>query len=271
MLVGNDRPLSPRRRKPAARARDERRRGTNASRAASRVRLDAHTGRQRRDGRDSAAAMGASRVVSFVTNGACRFEDARPARGVRAQHRELHRHGEGAGRPRRSAARERRSTRTATTTCRSRRPRRRWSPRTRAGRSSSPRPAAARPLVLNEGVSRAPRGSPSRRLPTPRMFVAWASQSSTRFQAGRGRRRPGTASSSTCSSPSRATTSTSQLEFTTGDASGQNMVTIATEAICRYIEERSAGPAAVLVRRGEHVRRQESDDPVLHVASAARR
>lgn len=29
------------------------------------------------------------------------------------------------------------------------------------------------------------------------------------------------------------------LEFTTGDASGQNMVTVATEAVCRYVAERS--------------------------------
>jgi len=90
-------------------------------------------------------------------------------------------------------------------------------------------------LVLNEGVSRAP-GFAFDSLAQAATFVAWA--------AG-------------CMEPFRAvaaqTTRHGQLvdmqltvegnhvylglEFQTGDASGQNMATIATEAICRYIVE----------------------------------
>jgi hypothetical protein len=50
--------------------------------------------------------------------------------------------------------------------------------------------------------------------------------------------------------------------YTTGDAAGQNMVTIATEAVCAAIERAFAGEAAVLVRGSEFLGRQEG---VAHV------
>ena len=53
------------------------------------------------------------------------------------------------------------------------------------------------------------------------------------------------------------------FEFTTGDASGQNMVTIATDAICRHIDRALADPAELLVHRGQPVRRQEGHHPVV--------
>jgi hydroxymethylglutaryl-CoA reductase (NADPH) len=90
-------------------------------------------------------------------------------------------------------------------------------------------------LILNEGVSRAP-GFAFETLRDATMFVVWASSSFDAFAR-----------------VAQQTTRHGQLvdmqltiegnhaylvfEFLTGDASGQNMVTIATEAICRYIEE----------------------------------
>jgi hydroxymethylglutaryl-CoA reductase (NADPH) len=90
-------------------------------------------------------------------------------------------------------------------------------------------------LVLNEGVSRAP-GFAFETLGDAATFVAWASGSFDDFKT-----------------VAQHTTRHGQLvdmqltiegnhvyvifEFMTGDASGQNMVTIATDAICRYIEE----------------------------------
>lgn len=89
-------------------------------------------------------------------------------------------------------------------------------------------------LVLNEGVSRSP-GFVFETLAEAGLFVAWAASSMDAFKAA-----------------TRETTRYGELvnlqltvegnhvylglEFTTGDASGQNMVTIATEAICRHIE-----------------------------------
>lgn len=90
-------------------------------------------------------------------------------------------------------------------------------------------------VIVNEGVSRAP-GFAFDTLRDATLFVAWASGSFDAFAHA-----------------ARQTTRHGQLvdmqltvegnhayiifEFLTGDASGQNMVTIATEAICRYIEE----------------------------------
>lgn len=90
-------------------------------------------------------------------------------------------------------------------------------------------------LVLNEGVTRAP-GFAFETLAQAGLFVAWAAGSIDAFRT-----------------VAAATTRHGELvdmqltiegnhayvclEFTTGDASGQNMVTIATEAICRYIDE----------------------------------
>jgi hydroxymethylglutaryl-CoA reductase (NADPH) len=89
--------------------------------------------------------------------------------------------------------------------------------------------------VVNEGVTRAPAFA-FETLAEASLFVAWATQN---FEAFR--------------SAARATTKHGDLvdlqlvvegnsvhmglEFTTGDASGQNMVTIATEAVCRHILE----------------------------------
>jgi hydroxymethylglutaryl-CoA reductase (NADPH) len=88
--------------------------------------------------------------------------------------------------------------------------------------------------TLNEGVSRAP-GFAFDTLRDAALFVAWAATSFDTFKA-----------------VAAQTTRHGQLvdmqltvegnhaylifEFMTGDASGQNMVTIATDAICRYIE-----------------------------------
>jgi hydroxymethylglutaryl-CoA reductase (NADPH) len=88
---------------------------------------------------------------------------------------------------------------------------------------------------VNEGVTRAPAFA-FETLALASLFVAWATEN---FEAFR--------------SAARATTGHGDLvdlqlvvegnsvhmglEFTTGDASGQNMVTIATEAVCRHILE----------------------------------
>jgi hydroxymethylglutaryl-CoA reductase (NADPH) len=92
-------------------------------------------------------------------------------------------------------------------------------------------------LILNEGVSRAP-GFAFETIADAAVFVGWASESFDRFKDVAGQ-----------------TTRHGQLvdmhltvegnhvyitfEFMTGDAAGQNMVTIATDAICRDIERRS--------------------------------
>lgn len=95
-------------------------------------------------------------------------------------------------------------------------------------------------VVLNEGLTRAP-GFAFETLGDAAMFVAWASGSFEAFRA-----------------VAQQTTRHGQLvdmqltvegnhvhlslEFTSGDASGQNMVTIASEAICRYIEGNTPVP-----------------------------
>jgi hydroxymethylglutaryl-CoA reductase (NADPH) len=92
-------------------------------------------------------------------------------------------------------------------------------------------------LVLNESVGRSP-GFAFDSLAEAGMFVAWASASMDRFKA--------VAAETTRHGKLVDLQLTVEgnhayllLEFTTGDASGQNMVTIATDAICRYIEEHS--------------------------------
>jgi hydroxymethylglutaryl-CoA reductase (NADPH) len=92
-------------------------------------------------------------------------------------------------------------------------------------------------LVLNEGVSRAP-GFAFDTLAQAAMFVAWASQSIEAFRAA--------AKETTRHGDLIDMQLTVEgnhvylgLEFLTGDASGQNMVTIAGEAVCRYIEQHS--------------------------------
>jgi hydroxymethylglutaryl-CoA reductase (NADPH) len=89
--------------------------------------------------------------------------------------------------------------------------------------------------VVNEGVTRAPAFA-FETLALASLFVAWSTENYEAFR-----------------SAARATTGHGDLvdlqlvvegnsvhmglEFTTGDASGQNMVTIATEAVCRHILE----------------------------------
>ena len=90
-------------------------------------------------------------------------------------------------------------------------------------------------LTVNEGVSRAP-GFSFDSIVDAALFVAWATTAMDGFRHA-----------------AAATTRYGQLidmqvtlegnhvylgfEFSTGDAAGQNMVTIATDAICRYIEQ----------------------------------
>jgi hydroxymethylglutaryl-CoA reductase (NADPH) len=90
-------------------------------------------------------------------------------------------------------------------------------------------------LLLNEGVMRAP-GFAFRTLADAGTFVLWAMQELDNFRV---------AASTTTShgrlQDVRFTIEGNhvylQLEFSTGAAAGQNMVTIATDAVCRYIRE----------------------------------
>ena len=96
-------------------------------------------------------------------------------------------------------------------------------------------------LVLNESVSRSP-GFAFDTLAEAGLFVAWAAGSIETFKA---------AAAETTQHGRLVNLQLTvegnhvylELEFTTGDASGQNMVTIATDAICRYIEAHSPIPA----------------------------
>jgi hydroxymethylglutaryl-CoA reductase (NADPH) len=89
-------------------------------------------------------------------------------------------------------------------------------------------------LVLNEGVSRTP-GFAFETLHDAALFVAWASHSIDVFRT--------VAEDTTRHGRLVDMQLTVEgnhvylgLEFVTGDASGQNMVTIAAEAICRYVD-----------------------------------
>ena len=90
-------------------------------------------------------------------------------------------------------------------------------------------------LLLNEGVSRAP-GFAFRSLADAGTFVLWAMQELDSFRVA--------AASTTHHGRLQDVRLTVegnhvylQLEFSTGAAAGQNMVTIATDAVCRYIRE----------------------------------
>ena len=92
-------------------------------------------------------------------------------------------------------------------------------------------------LLLSEGISRAP-GFAFRDLPDAGRFVAWALTQMDAFRIQ--------AESTTRHGKLEEMNVTVEgnhvylnFEFTTGDASGQNMVTLAIEAICRQIEETS--------------------------------
>jgi hydroxymethylglutaryl-CoA reductase (NADPH) len=89
-------------------------------------------------------------------------------------------------------------------------------------------------VVLNEGVTRAP-GFAFETLAQAASFVAWASGS---FEAFRGAA-AGTTRHGSLVDMQLALEGNNvhlSLEFFTGDAAGQNMVTIAADAICRYID-----------------------------------
>jgi len=90
-------------------------------------------------------------------------------------------------------------------------------------------------LLLTEGVSRAP-GFAFRNVQEAGKFMMWAiAQQSTFKQVAESTTRHGQLVDM------RLTVEGNhvylEFQFTTGDAAGQNMVTIATEAICQYIQE----------------------------------
>ncbi|NJR64453.1 MAG: hydroxymethylglutaryl-CoA reductase [Leptolyngbyaceae cyanobacterium CRU_2_3] len=92
-------------------------------------------------------------------------------------------------------------------------------------------------MLLNEGVSRAP-GFAFRNLPEVGQFMAWAIAHQENFKQ--------VAESTTQYgklTDLRLTVEGNHIyldfQFTTGDAAGQNMVTIATQAICDYIQANS--------------------------------
>jgi hydroxymethylglutaryl-CoA reductase (NADPH) len=91
--------------------------------------------------------------------------------------------------------------------------------------------------LLNEGISRAP-GFAFRNIQECGLFVVWATSQMEEF-----RRQAQETSRYGKLVDMRITLEGNHVylnfEFTTGDASGQNMVTLATEAICSYIESHS--------------------------------
>ncbi len=88
-------------------------------------------------------------------------------------------------------------------------------------------------MLLDEGISRAP-GFAFNNLREAGLFVTWASSRLDEFK-----RQAETTTRHGTLIDMRITVEGNHVylnfEFTTGDASGQNMVTIATEAICAYI------------------------------------
>jgi hydroxymethylglutaryl-CoA reductase (NADPH) len=92
-------------------------------------------------------------------------------------------------------------------------------------------------VMLNEGVSRTP-GFAFHSLVSAGLFAVWCTEHGNEFRA---------AAAQTSAHGELADISVAiegnhvylLLEFTTGDASGQNMATIATEAVCDYIRENS--------------------------------
>lgn len=95
-------------------------------------------------------------------------------------------------------------------------------------------------VVLNEGVSRAPAFAFAT-LGDAALFVAWASRSFEAFRmAARETTRHGELADMHLTVEGNHVYLL--LEFVTGDASGQNMVTIAADAICRYIQAHTPVP-----------------------------
>lgn len=92
-------------------------------------------------------------------------------------------------------------------------------------------------VVLNEGVSRAP-GFVFHTLTEAALFVAWATGAFESFrEAAAATTRHGELVDMDLTV--EANHVHLRLDFTTGDASGQNMVTIATDAVCEYIAAQS--------------------------------
>jgi hydroxymethylglutaryl-CoA reductase (NADPH) len=90
-------------------------------------------------------------------------------------------------------------------------------------------------VVVNEGVARAP-GFAFETVGDAALFVGWAAASFEAFKAvGAKTTRHGELVD--LYTTIEGNNVHLRLEFSTGDASGQNMVTIATDAICRYIVE----------------------------------
>ena len=95
-------------------------------------------------------------------------------------------------------------------------------------------------VVLNESVSRSP-GFAFATLADAGAFAAWAAASMDSFKAVAGETtRHGRLVDMQLTVEGNHVYLC--LEFTTGDASGQNMVTIATDAICQYIEAATPVP-----------------------------
>ena len=92
-------------------------------------------------------------------------------------------------------------------------------------------------MLLNEGISRAP-GFAFQDLQESGQFVVWATSQFEEFRrrAERTTRHGKLLDMGVTVEGNRVYLN---FEFTTGDASGQNMVTIATEAICAYIRDHS--------------------------------
>lgn len=92
-------------------------------------------------------------------------------------------------------------------------------------------------LVLNEGVSRAP-GFAFSTLVDAALFVVWATGALEEFvRVAAGTTRHGRLVDMQVALEGNHVYLV--FEFMTGDAAGQNMVTIATEAICRYVAEQA--------------------------------
>lgn len=92
-------------------------------------------------------------------------------------------------------------------------------------------------VVLNEGVTRAP-GFAFETVGEASVFVAWATRTFEQFRhVAAATTRHGSLLDMQLAVEGNHVHVL--LEFLTGDASGQNMVTIATDAVCRYVLEQS--------------------------------
>ena len=206
--------------------------------------------------------MGPPRSPGVGARHAGRFAHPGGARGLRAQHRELHRHRQGAGRPGRAAARQR-------------------------------RPRARRLLrAAGDHRGRAGRLLLARRAAHHRRRRLRGRRAQRRRHARAGRSRSRRSATPRCSSPGRRMSFEAFKRPRRNDAARRARRHAAHRRgqprACpvRVHDRRCLGPehgddcrrrdlplhrgahagaAAILVRRSEHVRRQESDDALLHV------